>query len=492
MFAKIQHIHFVGIGGIGMSGIAEVLLNLGYKVSGSDLKSSAVTQRLASLGAITFEGHRAENISGAEVVVTSSAIATENPEVTEAHKLHIPVIQRAEMLAELMRLKYGIAIAGMHGKTTTTSMVAAVLAGGGLDPTVVVGGRVDAMGSNARLGKSQYLVAEADESDRSFLKLSPILSVVTNIDREHMDCYRNMRDVKKTFLDFMDRVPFYGMIVACNDDPLLRRLLPEVQRRTVTYGTRRGSDFLIKVPAADSHVLQNRRDMGHPTDEVAPPVPRPLREGGNSDVRGPLSRFSVRYRDHDLGEFTLHVPGLHNVLNATAAIAVGVGLDVSVDAIRAALDQFRGVDRRFQLRGRAAGVSVIDDYGHHPTEIKATLAAARQCGFGKIHVIFQPHRYTRTRDLMDEFTTAFADADSLFVLDIYAASEKPIEGITAEILAQKIAEKSGKPVRHVSSFADAVNAATSAARDGDMILTLGAGSVSQLGPMMLEKLKERE
>jgi len=492
MFAKIQHIHFVGIGGIGMSGIAEVLLNLGYKVSGSDLKSSAVTQRLASLGATTFEGHRAENIAGAEVVVTSSAIATENPEVTEAHKLHIPVIQRAEMLAELMRLKYGIAIAGMHGKTTTTSMVAAVLAGGGLDPTVVVGGRVDAMGSNARLGKSQYLVAEADESDRSFLKLSPILSVVTNIDREHMDTYRNMRDVKKTFLDFMDRVPFYGMIVACNDDPLLRRLLPEVQRRTVTYGTRRGSDFLIKLPAADSHVSQNRRDMGHPTDAVAPPLSRPLRESGNSDVRGPLSRFSVRYRDHDLGEFTLHVPGLHNVLNATAAIAVGVGLDVSVDAIRAALDQFRGVDRRFQLRGRAAGVSVIDDYGHHPTEIKATLAAARQCGFGKIHVIFQPHRYTRTRDLMDEFTTAFADADSLFVLDIYAASEKPIEGITAEILAQKIAEKSGKPVQHVSSFADAVNAGTSAAQDGDMILTLGAGSVSQLGPMILEKLKERE
>ena len=247
MFAKIQQIHFVGIGGIGMSGIAEVLLNLGYKVSGSDLKHSAVTQRLAGLGAAVFEGHRAENIAGAEVVVTSSAIAAENPEVVEAHKLHVPVIQRAEMLAELMRLKYGIAIAGMHGKTTTTSMVAAVLAGGGLDPTVVVGGRVDAMGSNARLGKSQYLVAEADESDRSFLKLSPILSVVTNIDREHMDCYRNMRDVKKTFLEFMDRVPFYGMVVACNDDPLLRRLLPDVQRRTVTYGTKRGSDFWIRL-----------------------------------------------------------------------------------------------------------------------------------------------------------------------------------------------------------------------------------------------------
>ncbi len=477
MFAKIQRIHFVGIGGIGMSGIAEVLLNLGYKVSGSDLKSSSVTQRLSSLGATTFEGHRAENIAGAEVVVTSSAISAENPEVTEAHKLHIPVIQRAEMLAELMRLKYGIAIAGMHGKTTTTSMVAAVLAGGGLDPTVVVGGRVDAMGSNARLGKSQYLVAEADESDRSFLKLSPILSVVTNIDREHMDCYRNMRDVKKTFLDFMDRVPFYGMIVACNDDPLLRRLLPEVQRRTVTYGTKRGSDFLIKLVETVAEKDQN-------------PHPVPPKNGGTR-VGHPLNRFRVSYRKQDLGEFTLHVPGVHNVLNATAAIAVGVGLDVSPDAIRVALDQFRGVDRRFQLRGRAAGVSVIDDYGHHPTEIKATLAAARQCGFGKVHVIFQPHRYTRTRDLIEEFTTAFDDADSLFVLDIYAASEKPIEGITGEILAQRIREKNVKNGRYVSSPAEAVDAAAAVAQDGDMILTLGAGSVSQFGPMILEKLKER-
>ncbi len=466
MFAKIQQIHFVGIGGIGMSGIAEVLLNLGYKVSGSDLKGSAVTQRLESFGAKIFEGHLAENISGAEVVVTSSAIATENPEVIEAHKLHLPVIQRAEMLAELMRLKYGIAIAGMHGKTTTTSMVAAVLAGGGLDPTVVVGGRVDAMGSNARLGKSQYLVAEADESDRSFLKLTPILSVVTNIDREHMDCYRNMRDVKNTFLEFMDRVPFYGMVVACNDDAMLRKLLPEVRRRIVTYGTKRGSDFSIKL-------------------EDAPGKPN-LREEGQ-----PLSRFRVSYRKKDLGEFTLHVPGLHNILNATAAIAVGVGLDVPVDAIRAGLDQFRGVDRRFQLRGQVAGVSVIDDYGHHPTEIKATLAAARQCGYGKVHVVFQPHRYTRTRDLMEDFATAFADADSLLVLDIYAASEKPIEGVSGEALAQAIREKGGRDARHVGSFTDAVNGAAAAAQDGDMILTLGAGSISQLGPMILEKLKER-
>src|ERR1700719_1444214 len=272
MFPKIQHVHFVGIGGIGMSGIAEVLLNLGYKISGSDLKNSAITHRLAGMGATIFEGHAAENIAGAEVVVTSSVVVQQNAEVVEAHRLHIPVIPRAEMLAELMRLKYGIAIAGMHGKTTTTSMVAAVLAAGGLDPTVVVGGRVDAMGSNARLGKSQYLVAEADESDRSFLKLSPILSVVTNIDREHIDCYRNMRDVKRTFLEFMDRVPFYGMEVACNDDGLLRRMLPQAQRRTVTYGTKRGSDFWIKVPTSRA---ENAREMGHPLH--------------------PLSRFHVHY-----------------------------------------------------------------------------------------------------------------------------------------------------------------------------------------------------
>jgi UDP-N-acetylmuramate--alanine ligase len=453
MFAKIQRIHFVGIGGIGMSGIAEVLINLGYRVSGSDLKSSAITLRLTGLGAVTFEGHRADNIAGAEVVVTSSAIALDNPEVSEARKLHIPVIPRAEMLAELMRLKYGIAIAGMHGKTTTTSMVAAVLAAGGLDPTVVVGGRVDALGSNARLGKSQYLVAEADESDRSFLKLSPILSVVTNIDREHMDCYRNMRDVKRAFLEFMDRVPFYGMVVACHDDALLRRLLPQVQRRVLTYGTRRGSDFHVKPGDAVFDTAEGR----------------------------PVTRFGVTYRGKGLGEFLLHVPGAHNVLNATAAIAVGVGLDVPAEQIRAALESFRGVDRRFQLRGKAAGVSVIDDYGHHPTEIRATLSAARQCGFRKIHVVFQPHRYTRTRDLTDDFTTAFENADSLFVLDIYAASEQPIEGISGEALARSIQEKGNKAAGY-----------SVVAEPGDMILTLGAGSVSQLGPMILEKLELKE
>jgi UDP-N-acetylmuramate--alanine ligase len=352
----------------------------------------------------------------------------------------------------------------MHGKTTTTSMVAAVLAAGGLDPTVVVGGRVDAMGSNARLGNSQYLVAEADESDRSFLNLSPILSVVTNIDREHMDCYRNMRDVKRTFVQFMDLVPFYGTVVVCNDDPVLRGLLPEVQRRTVTYGTRRGSDLRI--------TAVNSEKMGSETT--------------------PLNRFEVRFEDRELGEFTLHVPGLHNVLNATAAIAVGLGLDVPVEHIRSGLDHFRGVDRRFQLKGKAAGVTVIDDYGHHPTEIKATLSAARQCGFRKVHVIFQPHRYSRTQALMEEFATAFGDAETIWVLDVYPASEAPIEGVTGEVLAERIRQQSGKDAKYQGSFSEAAHAAVAAAEEGDMILTLGAGNVSQLGALILEKLQARE
>jgi len=463
MFAKIQRVHFVGIGGIGMSGIAEVLLNLGYKVSGSDLKSSGITERLATMGAQIFEGHRPDNITGAEVVVTSSAIASNNPEVEQAKVLHIPVIPRAEMLAELMRLKYGIAVAGMHGKTTTTSMVAAVLAGGGLDPTVVVGGRVDAMGSNARLGKSQYLVAEADESDRSFLKLSPVLAIVTNIDREHLDCYRNLRNVERAFLDFMDQVPFYGLVVVSNDDAHLRRLLPQVRRRTISYGTRRGSDFHIKM----------------------------IECGAIAENNQPISRFEVTYKGRNLGEFRLHVPGVHNVLNATAAIAVGFGLDIKIEQIRSALENFRGVDRRFQLRGKAAGVSVIDDYGHHPTEIRATLAAARQCGYQRIHVVFEPHRYSRTRDLIDEFATAFEEADTLLVLDIYPASEKPIEGVSGEALARHIQQAGKRDARYVASFQEAAETVAAQAGENDMILTLGAGSVSQLGPMILERLGAR-
>lgn len=460
MFGKIQRIHFVGIGGIGMSGIAEVLLNLGYKISGSDLKPSSVTERLQKLGATVFFGHRAENIAGAEVVVTSSAIAKDNPEVLAAHSNSVALIQRAEMLAELMRLKYGIAVAGMHGKTTTTSMVASVLAAGDLDPTVVVGGRVDALGSNARLGRSKYLVAEADESDRSFLKLSPIIAVVTNIDREHMDCYRDMRDVEDTFVQFLERLPFYGMAVVCNDNAPLRALLPRLARRAVTYGTHPGSDFLLKLLPCE----------------------------GKPDGSQPFSRFQIDFRESDLGAFELYVPGAHNVLNATAAIAVGIGLDIPADKIRHGLAEFRGVDRRFQRKGTEQGITVVDDYGHHPTEIKATLAAARQCGFERVHVIFQPHRFTRTRDLLDDFTTSFADCDSLQVLDIYAASESPIAGITGEALAQRIARNRGD-CRYAADFPSAIEQCLEGAKTGDLVLTLGAGSVSQIGAMLLERLK---
>jgi UDP-N-acetylmuramate--alanine ligase len=458
MFAKIQRVHFVGIGGIGMSGIAEVLLTLGYKVSGSDLKRSAVTERLESMGATIFEGHAAANVAGAEVVVTSSAIARGNPEVAEARHLHIPVIRRAEMLAELMRLKYGIAIAGMHGKTTTTSMVAAVLQAGGLDPTVVVGGRVDALGSNARYGKSQYLVAEADESDRSFLHLSPIVAVITNIDREHMDCYRDMEDVEQTFLDFSDRVPFYGMLVVCADNEPLRNMLPNLQRRFVTYGTREDSDFRI------SGIEY----------EYTP--------------AGGVTRFNLEHRGNSLGQFLLHVPGLHNVLNAAAAVAVGVGLEIDVAKIREGLEHFHGVDRRFQVRGVVRGITVVDDYGHHPTEIKATLAAARQCGYNNIHVVFQPHRYTRTAALLDEFGTAFADAASVAVLDIYAASERPIPDVSGEKVAQRIRDLGRCDAEYQPSFDAAVHAVASKAQTGDLIITLGAGNVSQLGPQIVHAL----
>jgi UDP-N-acetylmuramate--alanine ligase len=459
MFAKAQRVHFIGIGGIGMSGIAEILLNLGYPVSGSDLKRSPVTERLAALGATIFEGHAAANVVGASVVVVSSAVNEANPEVAEARESKIPVIQRAEMLAELMRLKYGIAVAGMHGKTTTTSMIAAVLAAGGLDPTIVVGGRIDAMGSNARLGKSQYLVAEADESDRSFLKLSPILAVVTNLDREHMDCYRDMADVEDAFLTFMDRVPFYGAITACADDALLAAVLPRVRRRVYTYGFAADASFVCRLlPAGE----------------------------------GARSRFEVVAAGHLLGAFTLHVPGRHNVLNATAAIAIGTQLEIAPEAIATALAEFRGVDRRFQLKGLVRGVTVVDDYGHHPTEIRATLAAARDCGYRQVHVIFQPHRYTRTRDLMEEFATAFDDADSVEMLDIYAASEEPIPGIDAEALAARV--NATKPdrskVHYAGSAADAVTAVAKRAQDGDLIMTLGAGSVSQLGPQVLDALSK--
>jgi len=453
MFATSQHVHFIGIGGIGMSGIAEILLNLGMKVSGSDLRRGPVTERLSQLGAAIFEGHEATNVAGATVVVASSAIAASNPEIAEARARKIPVIQRAEMLAELMRLKYGIAIAGMHGKTTTTSMVASVLAAGGLDPTVVVGGRVGALGSNARLGTTQYLVAEADESDRSFLKLSPILAVVTNLDREHMDCYRDMHDVENAFLDFMDKVPFYGAVIACLDNAQLAAILPRARRRVFTYGAAAEADYRLEFLRAE---------------------------------QGSFSRFLVHTATGQLGPFELHVPGRHNVLNATAAIAIGRQLEIAPEKIAEGLDRFRGVDRRFQIHGEAGGVTVVDDYGHHPTEIRATLAAARECGHRRIRVVFQPHRYSRTHDLLEEFGGAFRDADEVIVLPIYAASEEPIPGVTAELLASKI---DGPKVQFARDFAAAIAAVADETQEGDLILTLGAGSVSQLAPQILAALQ---
>jgi UDP-N-acetylmuramate--alanine ligase len=443
-----------------MSGIAEILLTLGYPVSGSDLRRSAITDRLASLGATIFEGHAAANAVGAAVIVTSSAVNEANPEVAEARSRNIPVIQRAEMLAELMRLKYGIAVAGMHGKTTTTSMIAAVLAEGGLDPTIVVGGRVDALGSNARLGNSRYLVAEADESDRSFLKLSPILGVVTNLDREHMDCYRDMHDVEDAFVQFMDKVPFYGATTVCIDNELLKAILPRVRRRVITYGRSPDADFVVRMLPND------------PTNDGAP-------------VR---SRFEVVDGSRVLGPFTLQVPGLHNVLNATAAIAIGVQLEIEPKKIITGLRNFHGVDRRFQVKGVVQGITVVDDYGHHPTEVRATLDAARSCGYKHVHVLFQPHRYTRTRDLMPEFVAAFQAVDSAQILDIYAASEEPIPGITAQALVKSIHRPT---VEYAPSFAEAAKALAAVAEEGDVIITLGAGSVSQAAALVLKEAQEQ-
>jgi UDP-N-acetylmuramate--alanine ligase len=435
------------------------------RVSGSDLRRGQTTDRLAEMGATVYEGHEAGNVGDVSVVVTSSAVSPSNPEVLEARARKIPVIQRAEMLAELMRLKYGIAIAGMHGKTTTTSMVACVLAAGGLDPTVVVGGRVDALGSNARLGSSQYLVAEADESDRSFLKLPPILAVVTNLDREHMDCYRDMEDVESAFLTFMDKVPFYGAVTACVDNPQLKKILPRAQRRVFTYGVAPEADYRLEILG----------DTGR--DGVA-----------GVCLPGSFRRFQVVTAKGILGPFELKVPGRHNILNATAAVAIACQLEIPSELIREGLDRFNGVDRRFQLRGKAAGVAVVDDYGHHPTEIRATLAAARECGYGRIHVIFQPHRYSRTRDLMPEFADAFTLADTVAVLPIYAASEEPIEGVTAEALARQIRDAEAA---YVADFKEAVARVVGLAEAGDLVMTLGAGSVSQLGPQVLESLVEK-
>jgi UDP-N-acetylmuramate--alanine ligase len=446
-FRNFQRIHLVGIGGSGMSGIAEVLLSSGYAVSGSDLKATPVTSRLAKLGAKIYEGHLAANVQGAHVVVISSAVRPDNVEVLEAHKLKIPVIPRAEMLAELMRLKYGIAVAGAHGKTTTTSMVASILAAANLDPTFVVGGRVNHVGSNAGVGKGEYMVVEADESDRSFLLLAPVIAVVTTIDREHLDQYRSLEEIQGVFTEFVNRVPFYGTVILCLDEPNVQAILPSVKRPVITYGTTSQADLVIS----------------------------------DVNLRGLASEFRLTYRGEDLGIFQLpSPPGIHNVRNAAAAAAVALSLNVPADLIRAGLAKFSGVGRRFEVTGVYAGVTLIDDYGHHPAEIRATLEAARGCGYKRLLVLFQPHRYTRTQFLWDDFCRAFNDADILVITEIYAASEQPIENISGERLAEAISAAGHKNVVFTSTMQAGVEFMLREARRGDAILTIGAGSVGRV------------
>ncbi len=437
-----------------MSGIAEVLLTLGYRVSGSDLAASETTRRLEALGGTIFIGHRAAQVEGAQVVVVSSAVSSVNVEVVAARERMIPVIPRAEMLAELMRLKYGIAVAGAHGKTTTTSMIATVLAHGGLDPTAVIGGKLNRFGGPAKLGQGEFLVAEADESDGSFLKLSPTIAVVTNIDREHLDHYGDLDGIKRAFLDFVNKVPFYGTAVLCLDEPHLQSLIPRIEKRYRTYG---------RTPQADL----TAHDV-----EFGP--------------KG--AQFMATLGGVDLGRFSLAVPGSHNVSNAMAAILVGLELDLPIDAIREGLAQFSGVERRFQIRGEAGGVMVVDDYGHHPTEIMATLAGAKEGWGRRLVVVFQPHRYTRTRDLFAEFCTAFYQADVLMVTDIYPAGEPPIEGMTARALAAAIREHGHRDATYVEGRDAVIERVAKAVRPGDMVITLGAGDVWKVGPALLERL----
>ena len=442
---RVRHIHFVGIGGIGMSGIAEVLLTLGYTVSGSDLKPTEITRRLQSLGALTYAGHRAEHIAGADVVVYSSAVAAENPEVSRARALGIPVIPRAEMLAELMRLKYGIAIAGSHGKTTTTSLVSTVLSAAQLDPTVVIGGKLNALDTNARAGTGELLVAEADESDGSFLKLTPTVAVITNIDPEHLDHYGTHAKLLDAFVEFAERIPFYGLAVLCLDHPHVQSILPRVGRRHVTYGTHPQADY-------------NARDVS---------------------FDGLSTSFSVRRRGEDLGRFEVRVPGLHNVLNCLATLAVADELDVDMDVAREALRNFAGVQRRFTVVGEAKGITFVDDYGHHPAEVEATLAAAKGGFRRRVVVAFQPHRYTRTRDLFEEFTRAFNLADVLVVTEVYAAGEKPIEGATGERLADAIRAHGHRAVHFEGDKARIADRLAELMQPGDLVIALGAGDINQ-------------
>jgi len=455
MFKKIRQIHFVGIGGIGMSGIAEVLHNLGYAVTGSDSRESENTRRLTSLGIRVAIGHQAEHVGEADVVVRSSAVAPDNVELAAARHRVIPVIQRAEMLAELMRMKYGVAVAGTHGKTTTTSMVATVLAQGGLDPTIVIGGRLNALGSNAKLGRGDFLVAEADESDGSFLKLSPTIAVVTTIDAEHLDYYRDLAHIQDTFVEFINKVPFYGLAVLCLDQENIQSLLPRVEKRFVTYGLRTQADFLA-------------RDIS---------------------FKGMTSDFQVSWKHRPLGRLHLRVPGLHNVYNALAAAAVGLDLELDFAVIQQALGEFTGVARRFQILGEPKGILVVDDYAHHPAEIQATLNAAKT-GFARdLIAVFQPHRYTRTQALLHEFATAFYQADRLLVTEIYPAGERPIPDVHGGQIAERVKEHGHKNVTYVPEKEELVDAVLAVARPGDMVLILGAGDIWKIGEEIVRRLE---
>jgi UDP-N-acetylmuramate--alanine ligase len=457
-FRSFQRIHLIGVGGSGMSGIAEVLLSSGYAVSGSDLRSSTVTERLRNLGAAIYDGHKAENVSGAHVVVVSSAVPPDNAEIIEAHRQKIPVIPRAEMLAELMRLKYGIAVAGAHGKTTTTSMAAAVLAAGGLDPTFVVGGRVNHAGANAGVGHGDYIVVEADESDRSFLLLAPVIAVVTTIDREHLDQYRSLDEIQDAFVQFVNRVPFYGAAVLCLDEPNVQAILPRVKRPVITYGTSSQADLKI------------------------------------SDVKlnGFSSDFRLTYHGEDLGMFRLpSPPGIHNVRNAAAAAAAGLALNIPAELIRVGLSTFSGVGRRFEMKGVFSGVTLIDDYGHHPAEIRATLEAARGCGYQRLLVLFQPHRYTRTQHLWEDFLRSFNHADVLVLTDIYAAGEAPADGVTSKKLSDAISGAGHKNVVYTSTLQGGIEYLLREARVGDAVLTIGAGSVGRVTDELALLLESR-
>ena len=454
MFGKIKHIHLIGIGGTGMSGIAELLLNLGYKVTGSDLASTEVTERLTRLGGEIALGHDRSHVEDADVVVYSSAVKADNPEMMEARLRGIPVIPRAEMLAELMRMKYGIAVGGAHGKTTTTWLVGLVMAAAGLDPTIVVGGRLRALGTNAKLGSGRYLVAEADESDGSFLKLSPNLAIVTNIDEEHLDHYANLDAIKASFVEFVNKVPFYGAAIVCLDQENVQAIMPRIARRVVTYG------FSHQADIRGTDISQD--DTG--------------------------VTFNVALKGRKLGSLYVRIPGEHNVSNALAAVAVGVELDVPFAAVSEGISEFTGISRRLEHKGEAKGVSVMDDYAHHPTEIIATLRAARSFWRKRIVAVFQPHRYTRTHALWERLGRSFYDADSVIVASIYAAGEEPISGVTAELVAKAALQSGHRDVTYIPDKSEIVDHLVGMLRQGDLLVTLGAGDVWKVGEEVLRRL----